>query len=207
MYKMRVHPEECCKVCLYFFHNIIPLLLRPVETPPLVFLRVGIPPANSPPIPGKGPTFWLELCSALPPPPPPDGAGVEAFPVDTIGALLSLVVVFLSLAPAWISFNKSFLSPAGLTEPREKEGGEGAPGGGGGGGMILLKLHHIHRNKNMLLLEFICQLVAFAKFTPFVLFIYFEYRFSSLDLNISVSEKLTNLNCFNRIWRSFDRCV
>jgi len=27
----------------------------PVFTPPLVFLRVGIPPANRPPMPGKGP--------------------------------------------------------------------------------------------------------------------------------------------------------
>jgi len=27
----------------------------PVFTPPLVFLRVGIPPANKPPMPGKGP--------------------------------------------------------------------------------------------------------------------------------------------------------
>ena len=71
--------------------------------------------------------------------------------------------------------------------------------------MILLKLHHIHRNKNMLLLEFICQLVACAKFTPFVLLIHFDFRFSSLDLNISLSEKLTNLNCFKwdlkKIWQ------
>lgn len=36
----------------------------PVETPPDVFFSVGIPPANKPPMPGRGP-------GAAPPPPPP----------------------------------------------------------------------------------------------------------------------------------------
>lgn len=31
------------------------LVLRPVCTPPTVFLSVGIPPANNPPMPGRGP--------------------------------------------------------------------------------------------------------------------------------------------------------
>ena len=78
---------------------------RPVCTPPAVFFRVGMPPANRPPIPGKGP----EPESWPPPPPwfcatprpgapPPPPEFVFLFE-PTMGALLSFVTVFFNFVP------------------------------------------------------------------------------------------------------------
>lgn len=78
---------------------------RPVCTPPAVFFRVGMPPANRPPIPGSGP----EPESWPPPPPwfcatprpgapPPPPEFVFLFE-PTMGALLSFVTVFFNFVP------------------------------------------------------------------------------------------------------------
>ena len=109
----------------------------PVETPPLVFLSVGIPPAKIPPIPGR---LGRE---PPPPPPPPPGAGLPAFTSPTRGELRSLVTVFLSALPFCMDFKRALLSPPPPPPPallgaEEGGGGPGAgggPGGGGGGGM------------------------------------------------------------------------
>ena len=62
---------------------------RPVCTPPAVFFRVGMPPANRPPIPGRGPEpeSW---------PPPPELVFLFE---PTMGALLSFVTVFFNFVP------------------------------------------------------------------------------------------------------------
>lgn len=62
--------------------------------------------------------------------------------LPTVGALLSFVTVFLSLAPLWIWLSNAplsgafaaFLIPPG--GPDGAAGGGGGPGGGGGGGGI-----------------------------------------------------------------------
>lgn len=116
----------------------------PVVTPPWVFFSCGIPPANSPPIPGSRPPP-----PPPPPPSPPEGEGLPEppeplFPCDgeddadlllpVIGDDLSLVTVFLSRAPPCMDWSNAprLLPPP--PPPPPILGGGGAPGAGGGGG-------------------------------------------------------------------------
>jgi len=130
-----------------------PILLessdRPVLTPCDVFLRVGMPSANSPPIPGSlGVGPGGDVTPPPPPPPPPfirlgsvvGGRFLLAPP--TCGALRSLVTAFFSFVPARIDCSKAPVSGAAPPPPPPSfiaggggaEGGGGGPGGGGGGG-------------------------------------------------------------------------
>ena len=128
----------------------------PVCTPPLLF-SLGIPPANNPPMPGRGPGapppswpppppwFWATPRLLWPPPPPE----FEFLLLPRIGELRSFVSTFFNFVPFWIDLSRSPLSPPpfeglnagpeGLAGP----GGGGAGGpGGGGGGMFARKMNH-----------------------------------------------------------------
>ncbi len=135
-----------------------------MATPPSVFFNLGIPSAKSPPIPGNlgaPPPPPPPLPAPLPPPgaPPPPGlrAGepegeAELAPPalpPMMGALRSLVTVFLSAFPCWIDLSSAARSdpppsfgagpPPPLPPPPGPGGGAGGgggPGGGGGGGIL-----------------------------------------------------------------------
>jgi hypothetical protein len=99
----------------------------------------GTPLANRAPRP-DGPTgLFVPLLPPLTALPVSDGPELAGFP-PTSGADLSLVTVFLSCLPPWISdksFDRSLLAfggPADLPPPPRFSGGGGGPGGGGGGG-------------------------------------------------------------------------